>query len=144
MGNRIVINMQIRNYIESDKAMVMSIWEKCGLLAPGSNYKRDIDRKMAFQPDLFFVGTIDGNIAGTIMVGYDGRRGWLNCLAVKPDLQKSGYGRQLVEFGISKLKDLGCAKVNIQVRQTNLGVISFYDKLGFKPDNVVSMGMKLE
>ena len=139
-----MIEMHIRKYIDSDKSDVMLLWDTCGLIVPGSDYERDIRKKMAFQPELFFVGKIDGKIAGTVMVGYDGRRGWLNCLSVHPDLQKKGYGRQLVEFGISKLKELGCAKVNIQVRKTNLGVISFYEKRGFATDNVVSLGKKLE
>ncbi len=86
----------------------------------------------------------DGQLVGSVMVGYEGHRGWLNYLAVLPKYQKQGYGSKLVEKAIEELKKLGCLKVNLQVRKTNTSAISFYEHLGFKDDNVVSLGMRLK
>jgi ribosomal protein S18 acetylase RimI-like enzyme len=77
------------------------------------------------------------------MIGYEGHRGWMNYLAVLPEYQKRGYGRKLVERSIGELKKLGCLKLNVQVRESNSGVIEFYRRLGFKDDNVVSLGLRL-
>jgi len=78
------------------------------------------------------------------MVGYEGHRGWINYLAVLPEYQKKGYGRKLVEKAVEELTRLGCLKVNLQVRETNLYVIGFYKHLGFKDDHVTSLGKRLK
>jgi ribosomal protein S18 acetylase RimI-like enzyme len=135
--------MTIRHYRDHDKADVLALWELTGLLVSGSNYERDIRTKMSFQSEFFFVGTSEENIVGSIMVGYDGRRGWLNCLAVHPKFQRHGLGKQLVDFGISELEKLGCQKVNVQVRTSNLDVLAFYQKLGFSDDHVIGLGKKI-
>jgi ribosomal protein S18 acetylase RimI-like enzyme len=135
--------MLIRKYAGSDFDDVMALWKESGLLAHGADYALDIRKKMEFQPELFFVAEESGKIIGSVMVGYDGRRGWLNCLAVLPEYQKRGHGKELVEFGIGELKKLGCVKVNIQVRESNLGVVDFYSKLGFSKDRVISLGKRL-
>jgi ribosomal protein S18 acetylase RimI-like enzyme len=137
------VNMIIRKFRDSDKDDVLSLWKDCGLLHQGTDYAHNIDTKMSFQPWLFFVATIDEMIMGSIVVGYDGWRGWLNCLAVHPDLRHKGYGKALVDYGIERLVELGCPKVNLQVRETNMEVIEFYKKLGFKEDRVISLGKRL-
>ena len=104
----------------------------------------DIRRKLVFQPDLFFVALLDGKVIGSIMVGYEGHRGWLNYMAVLPEHQKHGYGRKLVEKAVGELKRLGCLKVNLQIRRCNASVVEFYRHLGFKDDDVVSMGKRLK
>jgi len=41
------------------------------------------------------------------------------------------------------LTQLGCLKVNLQVRSSNAAVIAFYQKLGYQIEERVSMGKKL-
>lgn len=133
----------IRNFKDSDKTDVINIWNLCGLIVPGNNPETDIELKMKFQPELFFVAESDGKIIGTVMTGYDGHRGWLNYLGVHPDHRKSGCGRLLIDYSIKKLKDLGCPKLNLQVRNSNISVIDFYKKLGFTDHDVRGMQLKL-
>ena len=57
---------------------------------------KDIQRKLAVAPELFLIGTVDGQIVGTAMAGYDGHRGWVNYLAVAPEHQRRGCATQLV------------------------------------------------
>jgi ribosomal protein S18 acetylase RimI-like enzyme len=78
------------------------------------------------------------------MVGYDGHRGWINYLAVLPELQGRGYARQIMERAEEILRFAGCAKINLQVRSSNRKVIAFYERMGFAVDDVVSMGKRLE
>jgi ribosomal protein S18 acetylase RimI-like enzyme len=93
---------------------------------------------------LFFVALLNDRVIGSIMVGYEGHRGWLNYLAVLPDFQRSGYGRRLVEKAVDELRRLGCLKVNLQVRRSNISAIGFYKHLGFEEDDVVSLGKRLK
>ena len=78
------------------------------------------------------------------MVGYEGHRGWINYLAVRPDCQRRGFARQIMAEAERLLRRAGCPKINLQVRSTNSKVIAFYKSIGFKLDDVVSMGKRLE
>jgi ribosomal protein S18 acetylase RimI-like enzyme len=69
----------------------------------------------------------------------DGRRGWLNHLAVHPDYQGRGLGKFLVNDTISRLRAQGCEKLNLLVRANNTQVFSFYQALGFGFDGVTYM-----
>ncbi len=77
------------------------------------------------------------------MAGYDGHRGWINYLAVDPARRRSGLGRRLVDEAVRLLAERGCAKVNLQIREGNDAAVSFYERLGFRLDPVVSMGKRL-
>ena len=122
---------------------VVDLWKKCDLVVPWNDPIEDIKRKIGFQPELFFVGLLDGVVIGSVVAGYEGHRGWINYLAVSPDFQRRGYGRKLVEKATEELKKLGCPKINLQVRKTNDKVIEFYKHLGFKEDDVTSLGLRL-
>lgn len=136
-------DITIRKFNFADRAEVINLWNLCGLVIQSNNPETDIELKMSFQPELFFVAELNGIITGTVMAGYDGHRGWLNYLCVHPAHRRSGCGRSMVEFSIQKLKELGCPKLNLQVRNSNLGVIDFYKKLGFNAHDVTGMQLKL-
>lgn len=135
--------MKIRPYSPRDEEAVIALWRDCGLIAPQNNPHADIQRKLADSPDLFLVGTLEDQIVAAVMAGYDGHRGWINYLAVAPHLQKSGYGRQIMEHAERLLRERGCPKINLQVRATNQQVIEFYERIGFRVDDLVSMGKRL-
>lgn len=78
------------------------------------------------------------------MVGYEGHRGWINYLGVLPEYQGQGLGRALMARAETLLAQHGCPKINLQVRASNTKVIQFYEKIGFRMDEVVSMGKRLE
>lgn len=133
----------IRPFAPGEERAVMRLWRVCGLTVPSSDPRGDIARKTAFQPQLFLVGELNGRVVATVMAGYDGRRGWLNWVAVSPAVRTRGFGSRIVESAIGLLGDMGCTKVNLNVRKTNLGVVAFYERLGFHDDNVICMGRKL-
>ena len=132
------------NYKSEYQEAVVDLWKRCSLVVPQNDPAEDIRRKLDFQPELFFVALLNDRVIGSIMVGYEGHRGWLNYLAVLPDFQRSGYGRRLVEKAIDELRRLGCLKVNLQVRRSNISAVGFYKHLGFEEDDVVSLGKRLK
>jgi len=138
------MRLEIVCYDTRYQEAVVDLWKKCGLVVPQNDPVEDIRKKLEFQPSLFFVALLDGKLVGSIMVGYEGHRGWMNYLAVLPAYQKHGYGRKLVEKAIDELTKLGCLKVNLQVRRSNISAVEFYKHLGFKEDDVVSLGKRLK
>ena len=137
-------SLLIRPFKMNDKFEVVNLWQKCNLCVPWNDPYKDISRKMNVLPELFLVGITDGNIVATVMGGYDGHRGWINYLAVHPKYQKNGFARKILESLENKLKLLGCPKINLQIRNGNNNVISFYEKMGFVDDKVISMGKRLQ
>ncbi|WP_075186167.1 GNAT family acetyltransferase [Teredinibacter haidensis] len=136
--------MKVRVYNEEDQDSVILLWEECGLVVPQNNPTRDIERKLKVDPDLFLVGTNENGIVATVMGGYEGHRGWINYLAVKPSEQRKGYGQSIMQAVELRIKDKGCPKINLQVRTTNEAVIAFYAAIGYGNDNVVGLGKRLE
>jgi ribosomal protein S18 acetylase RimI-like enzyme len=135
--------IKIRQFEPSDEPSVIALWYACGLVRSWNNPKKDIQRKLAVQPELFLVGTIDGKLVASVMAGYDGHRGWVNYLAVDPGLRKSGLGRALMEKVEHELKAMGCPKLNMQVRTSNHDVLAFYARIGYARDEAVSLGKRL-
>jgi ribosomal protein S18 acetylase RimI-like enzyme len=98
---------------------------------------------MAVNPDLFLVGTNRDQIIASVMVGYEGHRGWLNYLAVAADMRRRGVGRLMVAEAERRLARAGCPKINLQVRASNQQVVEFYRRIGYSVDDVVSMGKRI-
>ena len=71
--------------MEADRDAVIELWRRCDLVRAWNDPHRDIDRKLARDPDLLLVGERDRVVVAAVMVGYDGHRGWVNYLAVDPD-----------------------------------------------------------
>lgn len=134
--------LKIRPFRPADEAAVLALWAECGLQR-WSDPRKDIARKMKVNPEWFLVGEIDGVVMATCMVGYEGHRAWINLLGVAPAYQKGGHGKALLAEAERLMRAVGCAKINLQVRTSNLGVIAFYERLGFKRDEVVSLGRRL-
>lgn len=136
--------MQIRAFEAPDEEEVVALWSRCGLLRSWNDPRKDIARKQSVQRDLFLVAVVAGAIAGTLMAGYEGHRGWINYLAVDPSLRRRRIGRALMAEAELRLRQLGCPKINLQIRRGNREAIAFYERLGFREDLVVSFGKRLE
>ncbi|AZZ95251.1 GNAT family acetyltransferase [Hahella sp. KA22] len=133
----------IRTFQWKDEHEVVVLWEKCGLVRPWNDPRKDIHRKLEVGADLFLVGEWRGRPVATVMGGYEGHRGWVNYLAVDPQYQGSGWGRALMDALQKRLLALGCPKINLQIRKDNLAAIGFYTALGYLEDQSISMGKRL-
>lgn len=136
--------MEIRLYEDTDEQAVIGLWnEVLPDSAPHNDPATAIRNKLAVERDLFFVAVVDGAVTGTVMGGYDGHRGWVYSVAVKPEHRRRGIGRALIERLEAALVDRGCMKVNLQVRTSNTQVIAFYQELGYAIEERISMGKRL-
>ncbi len=136
--------LAIRAFREEDRDEVISLWRDCGLVVPQNDPARDIARKLRVDRELFLVGAEDGDIVATVMGGYEGHRGWINYLAVKPCARRQGYGEAMMRAVERDIEALGCPKINLQVRSSNADVIAFYEAIGYRQDDVVGLGKRLE
>ena len=135
--------MQIRPFEDSDEAAVIALWEAAGLTRSWNDPRKDIERKRSVQREWFLVGTEDGAVMASIMIGYDGHRGWINYLAVDAAHRKCGHARTLMREAERLLSAAGCPKINLQIRTSNAAVIAFYEAIGYGRDEVVSFGKRL-
>jgi ribosomal protein S18 acetylase RimI-like enzyme len=133
----------IRPYRDGDESAVVELWRQCGLLRPWNDPHRDIARKLAEEPELFLVGTLDERPIATAMVGYDGHRGWVYYLAVAVEHRRLRIGRALMSEAERLLAERGCPKLNVLVRTSNAEVSAFYCKLGYAQDDVIGLGKRL-
>lgn len=136
--------LQIRAFAPADTEATVQLWQACGLTRPWNDPYQDIDRKLQVQPEMFLVGTdANGAVMASIMIGYEGHRGWINYLAVHPSLQRQGDARRLVQLAKQMLTARGCPKLNLQVRAGNDAVLAFYASLGYAHDHSVCLGKRL-
>ena len=123
------INMskvKFRKFIKSDIEEVIKLWKNCKLIVPWNDPFKDINRKLSIKDNLFIIGEMNKNIIASAMAGYDGHRGYIYYLAVLPEYQKKGIGSSLLSIVEKKLLQLGCPKINLFVRNTNIRVKTFY------------------
>ncbi|HXE21973.1 MAG TPA: GNAT family acetyltransferase [Rhodoferax sp.] len=135
--------MKIRPYQAQDESAVIALWQDCGLTRPWNDPRKDIARKLTTQPELFLVGTVDAVPIATVMVGFDGHRGWVYYLAVASVHRRQSHGKALMHEAERLLMARGCPKLNLLVRSSNTDVIDFYRRLGYAQDDVVSLGRRL-
>lgn len=136
--------LEIRKYETTDEAQIIALWRAAFPDSPAHNDpKADIKRKLAIQGDLFLVATLDSTIVGSAMAGYDGHRGWVYYVAVSPAHRRQGIGSALMHAVERGLAQIGCPKLNLQVRASNHEVVAFYKRLGYEVEQRISMGKHL-
>ncbi len=122
-----------------------ALWREVFADAPAHNVpEEDIRRKLAVQRDLFFVAEEGGEVVGTALAGYDGHRGWVYYVAVKPSRRRRGIGAALMARAEEELAAMGCPKLNLQVRASSREAVAFYERLGYAGEERVSMGKRLK
>ncbi len=137
--------IEIRPYADSDRDGVARLWREVFPDSPPWNRpEEDIDRKMTVQPDLFLIAVADEEIVGTAMGGFDGHRGWVHLVAVRPSYRRKGIGEALMREVEKGLARIGCTKLNLQVRSTNQEVVAFYRKIGYQVEDRISMAKRLD
>jgi ribosomal protein S18 acetylase RimI-like enzyme len=137
--------MNIVSFGEQHFAGVDALWREVFPEDPPWNRARvAIPAKLRVQPELFLVAEDGDEVVGTTMGGYDGHRGWVYAVAVKPSHRRRGVARALMEEIQSRLAGAGCRKLNLQIRADNVDAVAFYRALGFNVEDRISMGKRLD
>ena len=128
------IEVRIREFrFPEDYAAVYELWEHSG---PGIHLRRsdepgEIEKKLERDPDLFLVAEIGDRLVGSVIGGYDGRRGMMYHLAVDMELRSRGIGQRLTDELEKQLRKKGCIRYYLLVDADNHTAISFYENHGW-------------
>ena len=130
----------------SDYSQVINLWKNAG---PGihlrrSDEKDEIAKKLLRDPDLFIVAEVNGIIIGTILGGFDGRRGMIYHLAVEDSYRKNGIGTELMNELENRMKQRGCIRSYLLVTDDNLDAIRFYETAGWEKMDLLIYGKDLD
>lgn len=137
--------MRIENLAADRSDDAVSLWHATGLTRPWNDPLADLMRAQAGPTSTVLAAQDNaGRLLGTAMVGHDGHRGWVYYLAVQPELQRSGLGRELMRTSEVWLRERRVPKINLMVRTTNTGVVAFYEALGYEDGGVVVLGKFLD
>jgi ribosomal protein S18 acetylase RimI-like enzyme len=136
--------MQIREFRITDYHEVLQLWRDSGLVIRPGDDLEGIKLKLQRDPDLFLVAQENNEVVGVVMGAWDGRRGWINHLAVEPDRQRTGIGTLLVRELEKRLIRKGATKVNAQVYQSNKKSIDFFKAAGYEVhEDLIMIGKML-
>ncbi len=111
---------------------------------PHNEPRASIRRKLAVDRELLLVGLASGRLVAAAMGGWDGHRGWLYSVAVAGSARGRGYGSAIVRAAEASLRARGCVKLNLQVLASNASAVGFWRKLGFRVEERISLGKRLE
>ena len=136
--------MKIREFKIDDYSIVRDLWQAAGLILRPGDELEGVKLKLQRDSDLFLVAIQDDMIVGSVMGGWDGRRGWIYHLAVKPEHQRKGIGLGLVREVENRLVAKGARKVNAQVYKWNEQSSEFFKAIGYEsqPD-LIMIGKQL-
>ncbi len=124
--------MMIRSMNSTDYFAAFRLWEECRLPLGESDTAAEIDRFLSRNPDTCLVAVRDQRLIGTVLGGFDGRRGLIHHLAVHPGFQRQGVGRRLMTEVENRFRALGVVKVSLWIRNDNRPVAAFYRQLGYE------------
>lgn len=95
----------------SDYERIVSLWQESeGVKLRDADTAEGIGKYLKRNPSLSFVAEDNNKIIGTIMSGHDGKRGYIQHLAVKPNRRKSGVATELLSICVNALKAEGIIK----------------------------------
>ena len=129
--------------IADDEAAVVALWRACGLTRPWNDPQADFALAQGGGASTVLVARGEG-IEGSVMVGFDGHRGWVYYLAVAPDQRRTGLGRALMTAAEDWLRARGAPKLQLMVREDNAAALDFYESLGLERQKVVTLGRFLK
>jgi ribosomal protein S18 acetylase RimI-like enzyme len=130
------ITYRLREYCHpNDYPAAIQLWKTAGpgVRAGRSDTPAEVAKKLERDPDLFLVAEADGRLIGTVIGGFDGRRGLVYHLAVAADCRAAGVGSALMDELERRLRAKGCLRCYLLVTSDNQGVISYYEHRDWKP-----------
>ncbi len=133
--------IRLREFTLEDYDTVLALWQNAGegLGIGRSDTREEIAKKLQRDSDLFLVAEDDGTIIGTIIGGYDGRRGLIYHLAVARAYRERGIGTLLMNEVERRLRAKGCLRAYLLVKRGNEQVVEFYHQRGWETMDVTLM-----
>jgi ribosomal protein S18 acetylase RimI-like enzyme len=129
-----------------DYPAVYTLWENAGtgIQLRRSDQTEEIAKKLERDPDLFLVAEIDKQIVGSVLGGFDGRRGMMYHMAVRMEYRRQGIALRLMEELERRLQEKGCIRYYMLVAEDNQEAIQFYESQGWERMDLFAYGKDLD
>ena len=120
--------MFLRSASTADHPRLIALWER----TPGIQLRRDDEFEpfaayLARNPDLSLVLEAEGALIGSLLVGHDGRRGYLQHLVVDAPYRGRGLARRMLDAALARLARLGIGKSHVFVLRDAPEALAFWE-----------------
>ena len=123
---------EIRPMIASDIPAALALWLGMpGITLREADTPSALARYLTRNPGMSLVAMSAATLAGVVLAGHDGRRGYLHHVAVHQNFRRRGLGRSLVEQCLTALSGEDILKCHIFVNADNSEGKVFWKKLGW-------------
>jgi N-acetylglutamate synthase len=134
------MRVEVLPFQPQDYEQVMALWQATeGITLREADSREALLAYVARNPGLSFVARDGDVLAGAVLAGTDGRRGYLQHLAVAASYRGRGVGRALAERVVEALSAAGIAKCHLMVRQENERAKAFWQHLGWTVRDDISL-----
>ena len=119
--------VQIRGLVATDHAQALAVWQACeGIRLRDEDGPAGFAAYLERNPQLSLGCELQGRLVATLLVGHDGRRGYLQHLAVLPEFRRQGIARALLERALEALAQLGISRSHVFVLEEAPGALAFW------------------
>ncbi len=126
-------SISIETFVMDDYPLVHVLWQRSGLFMRPSDDRKETALKLTRDPGLFLVARDAGRrIVGTVLGGWDGRRGYVYHLAVSPERRREGIGGALMDELENRFYELGAVKAKLQIMNENDVSRAFFRARGYE------------
>lgn len=127
--------MEIRYLTIEDYDEMVKLWLDSGLNTvrlKGRDSRESIERQMKMFPKGFIGAFEDDKLVGVVVVTHDGRKGWINRLAVHPSYRRRGVATKLIEEAEKVLREIGINIFCALIEDWNEASMRLFEKCGYK------------
>lgn len=119
--------MSIRPIVPADHAALVALWQRTpGIRLRPEDALEPFCAYLARNPELSLLCELEGQLAGCLLVGHDGRRGYLQHLVVDQPWRGRGWARALLEDALGRLAELGIDKSHVFVLRDAPAALDFW------------------
>lgn len=140
------IGVILRDMKAEDYDAVIDIWNRAGLpyRPNGRDGRANIELELQNDTAIFFVAESNGEMIATALCTHDGRKGWINRLAVVPEMQGKGIGMLMVQYAERAFRDKGLAIFSCLINEENTRSKQMFGALGYeRQDNIAYYSKKV-
>ncbi len=133
----------VRPATVGDAPALSALWSECGIAHRPAEVADELASVLRRDAGLVLVAEDDRGIVGSVLGTYDGRRGWVNRLATRPDARSQGVAGTLLQTLETALRRAGCRKINLLVEPANASVVTFYQQHGWSTKELIFLEKRL-